>query len=320
MVDTLRNKTNPQPNTLEEKVNRVKLLVTGASGQLGTRLCQIAQTKNHKIYSAYSQHKPQYGTPVELNILNQKAQQQLLEKTKPDAVVHAAALTDVDKCELEKELAWKTNVEATTNLARLCKERNTYLLYVSTDYVFNGEKGMYKETDKPAPINHYGLTKLKGEEAVQTLDNYCIARGSVIYGSTPATGKTNFALWLLDKLKKKEQVKIITDQWNSPTLNVNMAEMMLETLEKRTNGILHLSGATRLSRYEFAQHLAETFNLNPKYITPVTSEHIKWAAKRPKDSSLNTKKAQQTLTNKPLTIHDALQKMKKETTQTNTTP
>ncbi len=147
---------------------------------------------------------------MELNILDSKAEQQTLAKIKPDAVVHAAALTDVDKCELEKELAWKTNVEATENLVQLCRKRGVFLVYVSTDYVFDGEKGMYKETDNPAPINNYGLTKLKGEEAVQALDNHCIARGSVIYGSTPATGKINFALWLLDKLKKKEEVKIVS--------------------------------------------------------------------------------------------------------------
>ncbi|MGD0977604.1 MAG: dTDP-4-dehydrorhamnose reductase [Candidatus Bathyarchaeia archaeon] len=291
----------------------MKLLITGASGLLGTKLCQTALRKNYEVYAAYSQHKPRCGTPVELNILDPKAEQQALDKVKPEAVVHAAALTDVDKCELEKELAWTTNVEATTNLARLCKKRGAFLVYVSTDYVFNGEKGMYKETDKPAPINYYGLTKLKGEEAVQTLDNYCIARGSVIYGSTPATGKANFASWLLDKLRKKEEVKIITDQWNSPTLNISMAEMIIETIEKRKTGTFHLAGATRLSRYEFAQHLAKTFDLDPKYITPAQSKHIKWVARRPKDSSLNVKKAEQTLTNKPLGIDEALEIMKIET-------
>jgi dTDP-4-dehydrorhamnose reductase len=292
----------------------VKLLITGASGLLGTKLCEIALRKNHEVYSAYSQHRPLYGTPVKLDILDLKAEQQILDKIKPQGVVHAAALTDVDKCEMEKELAWKINVEATTNLAQLCKEHGAFLVYVSTDYVFDGEKGTYKEMDDPAPINHYGLTKLKGEEAVQTLNKYCIARGSVIYGSTPATGKTNFALWLLDKLRKKEEVKIITDQWNSPTLNVSMAEMILQILEKRVNGIFHLAGATRLSRYEFAEHLAETFNLDPKYIKPVQTEHIKWIAKRPKDSSLDVNKAKRTLAIKPLEIREALEIMKKETT------
>jgi dTDP-4-dehydrorhamnose reductase len=312
MVETTSYRTNPKSNTMEAKVNHLKLLITGASGLLGTKLCQIALKEGYEVYAAYSQHKPSYGTPVELNILDAEAQRQTLNKIKPDAVVHAAALTDVDKCELEKELAWKTNVEATASLARLCEKLGAFLVYVSTDYVFNGEKGMYKETDIPAPINYYGLTKLKGEEAVQALHNSCIARGSVIYGLTPATGKTNFALWLLDKLRKKEEVKIITDQWNSPTLNINMAEMIMEILEKRTKGTFHLAGATRLSRYEFAQRLAETFNLDPKYITPVQSKQIKWVAKRPRDSSLNVEKAEQTLTNTPLGIRDALKRMKEE--------
>lgn len=291
----------------------MKLLITGASGLLGTKLCQISLRKNHEVYSAYSQHMPLYGTPVELNILDMRATQATLDKIKPEAIVHAAALTDVDKCELEKDLAWKTNVEATKNLAQLCKEHGAFLIYVSTDYVFDGEKGMYKETDKPAPINNYGLTKLKGEEAVHALDNYCIARGSVIYGSTAATGKTNFALWLLEKLRKNEEVKIITDQWNSPTLNANMAEMIIEILEKRVNGTFHLAGATRLTRYEFARRVAEIFKLDPKYIKPVQSKNINWVAKRPKDSSLNVNKAQQKLANKPLEISEALEMMKRET-------
>ncbi|MCK4313974.1 SDR family oxidoreductase, partial [Candidatus Bathyarchaeota archaeon] len=188
-----------------------------------------------------------------------------------------------------------------------------FLVYISTDYVFKGERGMYKETDKPAPINHYGVTKLKGEEHVKNLlDNYCIARASVIYGSIPATGKINFALWLLNKLKKKEKVEIVTDQWNSPTLNTNLANMILEALERKLTGTFHMTGATRLSRYEFAELLAETFNLDKNLITPVSCEQIKWVAKRPKDSSLDVSKAYLKLKNKPLKIHEALQKTKRE--------
>ena len=291
----------------------MNLLITGASGLLGTKLCQLAVERHHETYASYGQHKPLCGTPLELNILDPRAQRQAFDKIKPDAVVHAAALTDVDKCEMEKQLAWKTNVEATENLAQLCKERDVFLVYVSTDYVFDGQKGMYKETDNPAPINYYGLTKLKGEEAVQALDNHCIARGSVIYGSTPATGKINFALWLLDKLRKKEEIKIVTDQWNSPTLNLNMAEMILETVEKRIVGTLHLAGATRLSRYEFAEYVAEVFNFDPTYVTPIRSDQLKWVARRPRDSSLNVDKAERMLVNKPLQICEALRKMKEIT-------
>ena len=290
----------------------MKLLVTGASGLLGTKLCQLAIARNHEVHAAYYQHSPLYGTPVALNILDPKAVQKTIDKTKPSVAVHAAAMTDVDKCEIEKELSWKTNVDATENLVRLCKKRGVFLLYVSTDYVFDGEKGMYKENDKTAPVNYYGFTKLKAEEAVRNLRDYCIVRGSVVYGSIPATGKINFALWLIDKLRKKEVVRIVTDQWNSPTLNTNMAEMILEVLEKRKNGTFHLSGATRLSRYEFAKHIAEAFNLDAKFMTAIKSKHINWVAKRPKDSSLNVNKAEETLLCKPLEIGEALEELRKE--------
>lgn len=225
-------------------------------------MCELALEENHEVLSLYSQHKPTHGEPLKIDITNHKALNETFLNTQPEAVVHAAALSNVDLCEKDKELAWKTNVEATATIAELCTKHNAFLIYISTDYVFNGKKGNYKETDKPNPINHYGLTKLKAEQIVrESKTEHCIARTSVIYGATPATGKTNFALWLLDKLNKKEEAKVVTDQWNSPTLNTNLAEMILEILKKKTTGTFHLAGATRLSRLEFAQHTAETFKL-----------------------------------------------------------
>jgi len=294
----------------------VKLLVTGASGLLGTRICQQATKQNYDVYSAHSQHLPQFGTPIKLNITDGAALRQVFDKTKPDVIVHSAALSDVDKCEEEKDLAWKTNTESTSNIAQLCHKHNCFLVYVSTDYVFNGEKGNYKETDPTAPINNYGLTKLKGEEEIkQSRAEYCIARPSVIYGSIPAAGKINFALWLIEKLAKKEETKTVTDQWNSPTLNTNLAEMILEIVEKRTTGTFHLAGATRLSRYEFAQKIAETFDLDENLLRPTSSEKMPWIAKRPRDTSLNVEKAKHTLNNKPLQMSEALSRLKKEISQ-----
>jgi dTDP-4-dehydrorhamnose reductase len=291
----------------------MKLLVTGASGLLGSKLCNLAVRKKHQVYSVYDQHRPLLGTPIRVNISDKTAVEETFKHIKPVAAVHAAALTDVDKCELEKDLAWKINVEGTRNIAESCKKHHVFLIYVSTDYVFNGEKGMYREDDKPAPINYYGLTKLEGEESVKDLANeYCIARTSATYGSIPATGKVNFALWLLDKLRRKEEVKIVTDQWNSPTLNTNLAAMLLEVLERKLTGTLHVAGATRLNRYEFAELLAQGFSLDTSLITPVSSSEISWIAHRPRDSSISVEKASQTLKNRPLEIEEALEKMKKE--------
>jgi len=298
---------------METKGYPLKLLITGASGLFGSKLCEVAARKNYDVYSAYNQHEPLHGTPVQFDVSNKNAVEKIFRKINPEAVVHAAALTNVDKCETQKELAWKINVEGTENIAESCKEHQAFLIYISTDYVFDGENGMFKETDKPSPINHYGLTKLKGEESVKKLiDKCCIARASVIYGAIPATGKINFALWLLNKLKREEKVTIVTDQWNSPTLNTNLANMILEVLERKLTGVFHLAGATRISRYEFAKLLAETFSLDKNHITPVSSKEIKWIARRPKDSSLNVNKAHRTLKSKPLKIHEALNDMKRD--------
>jgi dTDP-4-dehydrorhamnose reductase len=298
---------------METKWCSLKLLITGASGLYGSKLAELATARNYAVYSGYSRDQPAYGTPVQFDVSDKSRVEDVFKKVNPDVVVHAAALTDVDKCEMNRELAWKVNVEGTRNISEAVKTRQAFLLCISTDYVFNGEKGNYKETDQPDPVNYYGFTKLKAEELVgDMISEYCIARASVIYGSTPAAGKINFSLWVLNKLKKNEQVKIVTDQWNSPTLNTNMADMTLEIIERKLTGIFHISGATRINRYNFAKQIAEIFNLDSNLISPTTSAEFSWAAKRPRDPSLDTAKAQQTLKNKPLPINQAIERMKQE--------
>ncbi|MCW4047175.1 MAG: dTDP-4-dehydrorhamnose reductase [Candidatus Bathyarchaeota archaeon] len=290
----------------------MNLLITGASGLYGSKLAEKA-TANYAVYSGYCQDPPAFGNPIQFDISDRSRIGEVFKKVNPAVVVHAAALTDVDKCETNKKLAWQINVEGTRNIVKETKANHAFLVYISTDYVFNGEAGNYKENDQPDPINYYGFTKLKAEKLVKdTVDDYCIARASVIYGSTPAAGKVNYALWVLDKLRRNEQIKIITDQWNSPTLNTNLVDMTLEVIERRLTGTFHLSGATRISRYDFAALIAQTFDLNEKLIKPSASAEFSWSAKRPTDSSLNTAKAQQTLKNKPLQISQALEKMKQE--------
>jgi dTDP-4-dehydrorhamnose reductase len=297
---------------------QLKLLITGASGLYGSKLAQLALDRNIEVYSSDIQSLTVYGNFVKLDISGKEQVAEAFKTIKPDVVVHAATLTDVDKCETNKELAWKVNVEGTKNIADAARSTGSFLIYISTDYVFNGEKGRYKETDNPDPINYYGLTKLKAEEIVQTRPEYFIARPSVIYGSTPAAGKVNFALWLIETLRKGARVKIVTDQWNTPTLNTSLAEMTLEVIERRLTGIYHLCGATRVSRLEFAEQIAEIFELNKGLIDSVLSSQFTWPAKRPMDSSLDTSKAQETLQNKPLKMDDALKQLKFELAQKGT--
>ena len=291
----------------------MKILVTGASGLLGSKVAELALNKGYEVYSAYNQHPTHHGSPIKMDLMDLDSFRRVFENIRPEAVVHSAALTNVDLCEIEKDTAWRINVYGTEFVARLCKEFNCFMVFISTDYVFNGERGLYSEEDQPDPINYYGYTKLKAEEIVKNiLNDYCIVRTSVIFGSRPAAGKINFALWVLKSLKQKKKIDVVIDQINSPTLNTNLAEAIVEILDRKLSGLYHISGATSISRYDFACLLAEEFKLEKELIQPTTSDKINWIAKRPKNASLNVAKAQRNLKKKPLGIHDAIRILKEE--------
>lgn len=291
----------------------MKLLITGASGLYGSKFAELAITKNHEVYAFHRQHPAPYGKPIQVDMTDREKIAEKFQKIQPEVVIHAATMTDVDQCELNRNLAWKTNVQGTSNVAQAAKEAGAFFMYISTDYVFDGEKGCYKETDQASPISYYAYTKLKAEEFVEAMGiQFCIARASVIYGAKSAAGKVNFALWLLNKLKNHEETRVFIDQWNSPTLNSSLAEMTLEVAERRLTGIYHLSGASRMSRYEFAQCMAKTFSLEESLLMPTRMRDLSLPAKRPRDSSLNTSKAKRMLINKPLEIEKALERLKTE--------
>ncbi|MEM3630612.1 MAG: dTDP-4-dehydrorhamnose reductase [Nitrososphaerota archaeon] len=291
----------------------MKILITGAGGLLGSKISYLALKKNYKVYSAYLTHLPSYGLPIKLDISNEKMVFKIIKDINPDAIFHCAALTDVDKCEINKEIAKRININGTKFIAKIAKKTNSYLIYISTDYVFDGSKGMYKEEDEPNPINFYGYSKLLGEKIIEKIEGeYLIARASVIYGSKPASGKTNFALWILDNLNKNQNIKVLTDQYVSPTLNTNLAEILLEAYERNITGIYHIAGAERVSRYEFALKLAEVFNLNKNLIIKAKMDEMDWIAKRPKDTSLDTSKANNVFKVKPINLNEALNNLKEE--------
>jgi dTDP-4-dehydrorhamnose reductase len=284
----------------------VKIFITGGSGLLGSKIAEIALEKGYKVYTGYCHNKPELGEPVKFD-LAKDPDSEAIQKIKPEVIIHTAALTNVDECESNKELAHELNAKGTKRLVELAKDSGAFFVYVSTDYVFPGDNGMYKEEDKPNPINYYGQTKLLGEKYCE-----CIARPCVIYGAKPASGKVNFALWLINKLMNREEVKIVTDQFITPTLNTNLAMMLLEISERRLKGIFHTAGATRVSRYEFALQIADKFELDKDLIIPSRMEELNWIAKRPEDSSLDTSKASRYLKEKPYDLDRALTILKEE--------
>jgi len=228
----------------------------------------------------------------------------------PDVVVHAAAETNVDRCESERDLAEKVNVTGTANVAESCAKTGAKLILISTDYVFDGVRGNYEETDEPNPVNFYGLTKLKAEHAVgAALTNSLIVRTAVLYGWHPT--KTNFATWTLKALREQETVRVPTDHINSPTFAGNLAEAIRVAIERDSGGILHMAGSERISRFDFALRIARIFDLEQSRLVPARMQDLNWIARRPRDSSLNVEKAQRELGIQLFGVDRGLQEMVK---------
>ena len=285
-----------------------RLLITGASGLLGNKIVELAR-RDYKVVPLHST-RPLHFDSLKLDITDQKQVSDLFSRLEPDVVIHTAAETNVDRCEIRKELAQKINVEGTRNIAVACSKTDAKMIYTSTDYVFNGEKWLYTEEDTPNPINHYGVTKLGGENQAKKLPkNYVILRTSVLYGWHP--WKQNFVTWVINSLEQKKEISIVADHFNTPTLADNLTEIIIEVMQKDLQGLYHASGSQRISRYEFAQQIAKTFNLDHDLIKPIKMSQIfAWKAKRPKDSSLDTNKIKGLLKTKLLNINEGLKKMK----------
>ena len=285
-------------------------MVTGASGLLGNKIVSLAENNFQVIPIDVTE--PLHPNAVKADITADPGISQLFNKVKPDLVIHTASETNVDRCETEKERAWKINVVGTRHIAEACRETNAKLVYISTDYVFDGERGLYVEEDTPNPLDFYGLTKLEGEkQAVRGCKNCVVLRTSVLYGRHP--WKQDFVTWVISKLRQNQGITVVDDHFNTPTLADNLAEMALEVGERDLKGVFHSSGIERINRYEFAQRIAQTFDLSPALIKPIKMKELKaWIAKRPKDSSLNTGKVQKQLRTKPLNINEGLSKLKEE--------
>jgi len=287
----------------------LKVLVTGANGLLGSKLVEALSTS----YEVFPTDNAQavYSKSMRMDIADANEVLEIFSEVRPDAVIHAAAETNVDKCETDRGLAWRVNAEGTRNISQACAKIEAKLIYMSTDYIFDGEKGLYTEYAQANPLNYYGLTKLKGEEFVRELcHDYVIARTSVLYGWHPR--KLNFATWVIDSLKDGKRISVVNDHYNSPTLSDNLAEMIQRALKVHLSGVYHMAGGERISRYNFALKIAEMFDLDKALISPMKVADLEaWIAKRPRDSSLCVDKIRKEVGIEPLNLDEALRRMKK---------
>jgi len=283
----------------------VKFLVTGSAGLIGSQVVKDLVKLKHEVYSCYHNQKPTYGIPIQLDLLDHDKIRQTLLEVKPDSIIHLAAATNVDHCETEKEFATRLNVISTKIIAKQAAKQLAFFVYVSTDYVFDGEHKLKKENYVPNPLGFYGKSKLNGEIILNNLaSSWCIARTSTPFGIHPK--KKSFPLWIKESLESKKEISVLVDQFTSPTYVPNLSKMLIEIATRQITGVIHLSGATRISRYHLAELISDKLNLDKKLLIPTKIDHMNWKAPRPKDSSLDVSLAIEILNEKPQTIQHGL--------------
>jgi dTDP-4-dehydrorhamnose reductase len=269
----------------------VRALVTGANGLVGTKVLErLIADPTAEPLGAYHQSRtneflgdfPHWW----LDVSQPEDVERVLHESRPDAVIHAGAFTNVDAAEGDRDAAQAINETGTSYLARACAARGIRLVDVSTEYVFDGTAGPYRETDRVNPQGWYAQTKAAGERAVMAAGgSWAIGRTTVVYGYA-AHVRANFVLWLLGQLKAGQRVRIVEDQIGSPTLADNLAEMLLALAASDVTGVFNTAGADVVSRLDFSRQIAETFGLDASLIDSTTTAALGQAAPRPLKAGL----------------------------------
>ncbi|ADU31928.1 dTDP-4-dehydrorhamnose reductase [Evansella cellulosilytica] len=256
----------------------MKILVTGFNGQLGFDVVRIGNENGMTMI----------GTGIEeLDITDQTNVDTYVKKIKPDAIIHCAAYTAVDKAEDEKEQSWKVNVEGTKYLVDAAKKNEAKFIYISTDYVFNGEgENPYIETDQPDPVSYYGITKYEGEKVVRdSLEKWFIIRISWVFG----INGNNFIKTMLRLSETNSQLNVVGDQYGSPTYTYDLAKLLIDMVKTEKYGIYHVTNEGFCSWYDFANEIFRQANKEVK-VNSITTDKFPTKAKRPANSKMSKQK------------------------------
>ena len=294
----------------------MKILITGANGLLGQHLVKLLlDTTAHDII-ATGKGEPRYVVQdsrlhyYALDITDGMAVHLLFEKLLPDTIVHCAALTQADECELNPIKAWEINVTATRFIVDAAKKINAFLIFISTDFVFDGMNGPYKETDTVNPVSYYGSTKVAAEKAVAESGlPYAIARTCLLYGNILIGTRSNIVSWVKENLEQGKKIKVVGDQWRTPTYVEDLAKGILLIVEKKATGFFHISGEDFLSPYDMAVATADYLHLDKSLMEKVDASVFTQSAKRPAKTGFIIDKAKLELGYAPLSFTEGLQKM-----------
>lgn len=290
----------------------MKILVTGSNGLLGQKLTELLE-REETVEMIATAARPA-ALPVNsgkfqlLDIKDSASVDRVIDQHKPDVIINTAAMTQVDQCESQREVCWKTNVDAVRNLVNASRRNGCHLIHVSTDFIFDGTQEMLDETAVPNPINFYGESKLAGERVIMESDiSWCIIRTVLVFGVTKDMSRSNIVLWVKKSLEEGKTIQVVNDQWRTPTLAEDLAMGCYLAARKKANGIYNISGKDYLSAYDIAIRTAEFFKLDKSLIKETDSTKFTQPAKRPLRTGFVIEKARRDLKYEPHSFEEGLQ-------------
>lgn len=288
-----------------------RILITGANGLLGQKIALKLSSVKTIDFLATSKGPcriKSINIPYKkMDITNFKETNKIINDFKADVIINCAAQTNVDFCEENKNECWKTNVLAVENISRIAKKNNIHLIHISTDFIFDGNKGPYKENDKALPLNFYGWSKLNSELIVKYfVKSYTIIRTVLVYGITENMSRSNIVLWIKKSLEEKKRINIVTDQIRTPTFSEDLADACIYAAINKVLGIFNVSGKEMMSIYELAQKTAKFWKLDINLINPVNTAFLKAPARRPPVTGFIIEKAEKLLNYKTHTFEESL--------------
>lgn len=293
-------------------MQKKRILITGSNGLLGQKLVDLLA--GNEQYETFATAKGENRLSVsegyyfrEMDVTDAVQVDEVLTEVKPEVIIHAAAMTNVDQCEMEKDACWKLNVTAVEILIAACKKHNIFLEHVSTDFIFDGTSGPYKEEDEPNPISFYGWSKYAAEKAVMHSDiQWAIARTVLVYGIAHDMSRSNIILWVKKSLEEGKAIKVVTDQFRTPTLAEDLAMGCYLIADQRAEGVFHISGEDFLTPYEMAIMAADYFSLDKSLISPTDASSFTQPARRPPRTGFDLKKSRNILGYEPHTFREGI--------------
>ncbi|MBD1431078.1 MULTISPECIES: SDR family oxidoreductase [Sphingobacterium] len=297
----------------------MRVLLTGSNGFLGQKFCEkLSEYSEIKAILGVSKslNRNSYldeNTFKQIDLLDYESFLEIINAFEPTHILHTAALTAVETCEEKPKLAQQINVDLSAQLAQIAKQKNIHYTFISTDFVFDGLNGPYKETDAVKATNNYGQTKIDAEQQITAVNtDAAILRTILVYGAIPDKNRSNLILWAKKQLENGSPIKVVSDQWRMPTWVDDLADASYSAMQKRTSGIFHISGNEMMTVLEAVATLADTWNFDKSLISPITAAEIGQATNRPRKTGFILDKAEQILNYKPTSFVVSLQKINEQ--------